>query len=350
MVFSVGVSQGTVVQDDQAPDAGRAEIAYGQPIDSGFVILNGQYLPPPYTVGLRGVDVFVNGHWIPVEGLMGRFRGHGPRGRSMGFGRGWLEHKQDRRSLMAARVERQLGQKALLIILGNETAGFVHSPDAIFILDILLSDAASETKVKSLMQQDVSWISSADWSRVVEKFQPTPELSARVLPLADKYNSTLEENAATHGRLKWYAFLDSEPVKYGVTVTAMLLAVVATGSLLTHRPASGGRWRETNSGSDSMGMVVRNVVLLSLLGGFDLLLTLAAQQAGGFLELNPIGVGLIGSPILLCAFKIAAFVGACAILVKLRHYRGAQIASWWLCLVCTILTYRWLTFNSLFLA
>jgi hypothetical protein len=251
---------------------------------------------------------------------------------------------------MLARVERQLDENALLIVLEDETAGFIRSTTAIFILDILLSDAASEAKIQSLMGEEVPWINSAHWGRVVERFQPTPDLAERVRPLADKYKSVLEENEASHNRLKWYVFLDSKPLRYGVTVVAMLLAVIATGSLLNHRPTSGVRWREIDSGGDGNGMVVRNVVLLSVLGGFDLLLTLAAQQAGGFLELNPMGAELAGSPILLSAFKVTAFVVACAILVKLRHYRGAQIASWWLCLVCTILTFRWLTFNSLFLA
>ena len=96
-------------------------------------------------------------------------------------------------------------------------------------------------------------------------------------------------------------------------------------------------------------MVIPNVVLLVLLGVLDLAFTLAAEQGGGFLELNPLGSRLAASPVVLAAFKIASLLGACFILVMLRKYRGAQVASWWLCLVCTILTFRWLTYNSIFL-
>jgi hypothetical protein len=95
--------------------------------------------------------------------------------------------------------------------------------------------------------------------------------------------------------------------------------------------------------------VVRNVILLGLLSGFDLSLTLAAQQAGTLLELNPLGSQLVANPLLLASFKITSLVAACAILVTLRRYRGAQVVSWWMCMVCTVLTYRWVTFNSLFI-
>ena len=97
-------------------------------------------------------------------------------------------------------------------------------------------------------------------------------------------------------------------------------------------------------------MVIRNVVLLVLLGLLDLVFTLAAQQGGGLLELNPLGSELVASPVFLTSLKITSLLVACLILVMLRKYRGAQVASWWLCLACTILTFRWLTYNSMFLS
>lgn len=349
----VGISAGAT--DDGGPDSETEQIEtfYGQPIDNGFVIFDGQYLPPPYIVGRRGDAILVNEHLIPDEGFVGRFRGRRPRGPGpwgRGSGRGWQHGDQDRRSSTLAHIERQLDEDALLIVLEDGPSGFVHSTDPIYILDALLSDATNEAKIEALMTEGVPWLSSADWSRLVEKFQPTPDLAERVRAVLNEYQSVPKPGETARGRSKWLAFVDSAPFRYGVTVAAMLLAVIATGTLLTHRPASGVRWRDVDSGGDGIGMVIRNVVLLSVLGGFDLLLTLAAQQAGGFLELNPLGAELVGSPLLLCTFKTTAFVGACVILIVLRNYRGAQVASWWLCLVCTIVTFRWLTYNSLFVA
>lgn len=347
----VGVSAGAADEGSADGETEPAETVYGQPIDNGFVIFHGRYLPPPYVVGRRGDAVLVNDHLIPDEGLTGRFRGRdrgrGPRGR--GGGRGGQQGAPDRQSSALARVERQLDEDGLLIVLEDGPAGFIRSADPVSILDILLSDAASEAKVQSLMDQGVPWISSADWGRVVDKFERTPELAERVRAIVDEYESMVAGIHGSHVKSEWRGFLNSKPASYGMTVTAMLLAVIATGTLLTHRPASGVRWRERDRDGDGIEMVVRNVVLLCLLGGLDFLLTLAAQQAGGFLELNPLGAKLIESPILLCTFKMTVFAAACVILILLRRYRGAQIASWWLCLVCTIVTFRWLTYNSLFL-
>ncbi len=57
---------------------------------------------------------------------------------------------------------------------------------------------------------------------------------------------------------------------------------------------------------------------------------------------------MIESPALLAVFKLTSLLLACWILLRLRRYHGAQVASWWMCLVCTVLTFRWVTFNSLF--
>ncbi|MAD80735.1 MAG: hypothetical protein CMJ50_07825 [Planctomycetaceae bacterium] len=211
----------------------------------------------------------------------------------------------------------------------------------------MLGVASSDAKVQSLMEEGVPWIGSADWTRIVQDFKPTPELDKRVRTILENYESMVAGSQGVDQQSKLGGILVSKPASYVMTVTAMLLAAIATGNLLVHRPMGGVRWRERNR--DGVGMVARNITLLCMLGGVDLLLTLAAQQAGGFLEVNPLSAAIIESPILLCTFKITAFAGACAILVMLRQYRGAQLASWWLCLVCTIVTFRWLTYNSLYL-
>jgi hypothetical protein len=129
----------------------------------------------------------------------------------------------------------------------------------------------------------------------------------------------------------------------------MGLVVAAFGNLLSNHPKNGVRWRDVDSNGDDVGMVKRNVTLLILLGLFDLACTAVAEQAGGFLELNPLGSPMATQPLALAAFKISTLVLACGILLSLRKYRGAQVASWWMCLVVTVVALRWLTYNSMFL-
>ena len=86
------------------------------------------------------------------------------------------------------------------------------------------------------------------------------------------------------------------------------------------------------------------VVALSLL---DLVWTLLVSQAGTMRELNPVGGRLIDDPVKLVAFKVAMTGLAAGLIFKLRYYRRAQLASWWACLILTLLIVRWLTFNSM---
>ncbi len=331
----IGVAHHAMGEVDEDRESEQVDPLQGQPIENGFVIAKGQYLPPPYVIARRGDDLLINDRLIATGTVPGARRGYGLRGPG------------GRRTFL--RLEKGLNVGNLLIVLDDGRTGFIGSADAVFILDILLSDASSETKVQSLIGEGVRWIEPAQWARIVETFEPTPELIERVRPLAEKHKAIVEASKASHRRLMAGAVFRSKSMRYGATIAAMMLAVVAVGTLLNHRPNTKARWRDVDRAGDGVPIVVRNVVLLVLLGLFDLVLTFVAQEAGGFLELNPLSSRLGDKPVLLAALKTASLLISCLILVMLRRYRGAQVASWWLCLVCTILAFRWLTYSSMFL-
>jgi len=369
-----------------------------EPIDSGFVFVSGRFVPSPYRVGRRGDDIVVNGRvvaegWFaahssrpekrpamapaqrPRGPRMGRRPGMFPRkrlsgpdgaGRSDGLsgpggpggrrGMGpWRrreggEREKEGRARTLDQIEERLLAGGMLFCLDDNTVRFVDEESAIPVLDVLLGGDSLEDKLLLLSEQGVRGAHSSQWAKIVETFEPTTELMVRLGDVMERINHVAAENEAKHEQLMLAAVLRSKPMTYGMTIAAMGLAVVALGSLLSYRPESRARWRDFDTAGDGVPMVMRNVALLLFLGIFDLALTLAAQQTGGFLELNPLGSRLIESPWLLIAFKTVTLAGAAAILVSLRRYRGAQIASWWLCLVCTVLAFRWLTYNSMFTA
>jgi hypothetical protein len=340
----------------QMPDDGESPPTAAKPIESapihsGFLIVDGRYVPPPYVIKQRGDDVFVNGHlilaertpkWSPQPGWRPPATGPGWQG---GAGR-WGWNGGQRRTLLFSWSERRLQSNSLLFVLQDNLAGFVPADDAIEVLDILFCDATSEQKTRALADAQVGPFSSTQWAKIAASFQPTPDLTERIRQRKEENARSDRENRAACRRI---AILNSVPIRYGVTVAALVLGVIALGSLLNHRPKSRARWSEIDRNGDGVRMAIRNIVLLAVLSVFDLALTLLAEQAGGFLELNPLATNMDGNPIYLASFKITVLCACCLVLAVLSKYRGAQTASWWLCLVCTILTFRWLTFNSMFL-
>jgi hypothetical protein len=351
--------------EDSPTDTDQTRMVDGTPIEQGFVIVDGQCLPPPYIIDQRGEELFIGERNIPTGPLLARSGRNGAgfrRGDDPDRTRGPMAAWDDPTTRLLSRLERQLANNALLLISGQEWAHLASVGDTPGILQVLISNAASDRKVTLIRRYGIpDWIRPAQLRQLVDEFESTPEFTQRIEDLIEEHG-LYEVNASwtpppdkwavaddLRNRHQWYALLSSKPVSYGITVMSMAIAVIATGTLIMGCPQSRGRWRETNDAPEERDKVRANVVLLSLLGCFDLLLTLTAQQTGGLMELNPLGSQLISSPLLLTGFKLISLLLVCLILFRLRAYRGAQLASWWMCLVCTILMYRWVTFNSLFM-
>ncbi|MFW6171565.1 MAG: DUF5658 family protein, partial [Planctomycetota bacterium] len=373
-VFSQEGGGGQVASSSSSP--GRS-----QTVSTGFVWVDGVYVSPPYVVQQRGNEVSLNGHslhprgggmpvakpsrWEP--GKHGGDRVNNAErqpGETSSFarsrrtfarspevrGRRW----RGARSAGINDIVRVLTNGGATVLFDGEFTASFSRNSAAYILDELLSDtseATAATRANSLFGVRGNWgrVSPVQWLRIVGAFDPPKELRERAEALIESEDARSEFVEKQLQTSRWYQVLRSESVRYTITVTGMLLAVVALGNLLLYRPSGRGQWSDVTDGmADGLDMR-RIVILLGLLGSFDLLLTLAAQQAGGFMELNPMGSELITTPLGLAAFKLISLIVSCSILLRLRHYRGAQIASWWLCMICTVLTFRWVTFNSLFM-
>jgi hypothetical protein len=100
---------------------------------------------------------------------------------------------------------------------------------------------------------------------------------------------------------------------------------------------------------ETQKVVLKSLLIFGLLSVVDLIWTISASATGSMREMNPLGNELIHDPIRLILFKTVAVSVTIGLLYSLHHRPIAQVASWWSCLVLTLLTARWLTFHSMFM-
>jgi len=172
----------------------------------------------------------------------------------------------------------------------------------------------------------------------------TPELCDRldhVLEVSDRIERTNVESSSS--------LLLTQKLSYPLTMFAMMMVVFSAGNLLQNRPIVETFGDPELDASRTRSVVSRSLLIFFVLSGIDLVWTLVAARSGSMRELNPLVTGLIANPMQLAAFKFTVVAGTSAILYGLHQRPLAQMVSWWGCLVLTMLTARWLMFNSMFL-
>ena len=182
--------------------------------------------------------------------------------------------------------------------------------------------------------------------RLIAEFEPSIEfLSKAEIELART------DAAQTQGEQVSSMSVWLDRLGYPLTVLAMAIVVLGFGHLLQHRPHLEPAMSEGGS-TDWSGVkkvVVRSLTIVALLSVIDLIWTSVSAHAGVMREMNPIGSGLIDDPAALALFKVLVTALSIGILYVLHRRPAAQVASWWCCLVLTLLTARWLVFQSMFL-
>lgn len=123
-----------------------------------------------------------------------------------------------------------------------------------------------------------------------------------------------------------------------------------SGGLFQHRQITLQDWFD----DETRKVVGRSVLLIGILSLLDLVSTIVTSQAGMMREMNPLGNGLLGdglgnSVAAVTLFKITVTGVAVTILFSLRRRAFAQSAAWWCCLIMTLLTARWVIFQSMFM-
>lgn len=183
------------------------------------------------------------------------------------------------------------------------------------------------------------------WDQWVAEFQPTPQFVARAVDYIEVF-----ERAEREGQAAIAATRRLQDWSYFLSLGGMIGAVLGFGHLLSHRPPVGAKSLDTDASPLTLRMLTYTLALIVLYSALDLTWTILAHQAGQMQELNPLGSQLIEDPLRLIAFKVGATGLAVGLLFWLRKYCKAQLAAWWLCLILTLLTARWLMMSSMFVA
>ena len=297
-------------------------------VTEGFLFVENRYVSLPYCVGFDENNVFINDislDSVVLKSLVTE--------QSLQNGR-WLQQGFRRLYL-------HLTTGGTLVLYGDAPVLLLANTESSDLLKTLINNGALESLANTGLAADIQLPGeSSYWKKFADGFECPQELRVRVDEVLEKERAVEERNLAEIAARK---LLSSS--SYPLTIFGMLLVVIAFGNLLSNEAPL------DIQSSESPVMDRRVKIFLMLIAAFsvlDLIWTLLASRANALTELNPIGSQLIHNPIGLLAFKTLVTMGVIGILFVLRGHRVAQRGAWWACLICTLVTVRWLTFNSMF--
>ena len=304
-------------------------------VTEGFLFVENRYVSLPYRVGFDENNVFIND--IPLDSVVLKSL---VTEQSLQNGR-WLQQG-------FRRLYHHLTTGGTLVLYGDAPVLLLANTESSDLLKTLIDNSTLESLANTGLAGDIQLPGeSSYWKRFADGFECPQELRIRVGEVLKKELAkelaVEERNRAELAEIAARRILDSS--SYPLTVFGMVLVVIAFGNLLSNEAPL------DIPSSESSVMERRVKIFLMLIAAFsvlDLIWTLLASRANALTELNPIGSQLIHNPIGLLAFKTLVTVGVIGILFVLRGHRVAQRGAWWACLICTLVTVRWLTFNSMF--
>lgn len=305
--------------------------------DSGFLFLDGKYVPLPYR----------------YENLDGSARIPGTGLSLMSY----LEASPTTKNYLTGRSRRRLEGALRQVCAPSD---FADTLVALFhdAPPIILNQAADIADVLSLLTSQLESgkategrpeflpedFPSARWERWAAEFHGTEEFTSRAHSYIARIDQREEDN-----RLSIATFRYAENSQYPLSVLGMLMVVLSFGHLLSCHPSSDRETSPETLSTNTNHVICRTLILVFVLSVLDLFWTIVAIRTGSMKEINPIGSLFVDDPLSMTLFKASATTMAVCLLYKLRHHLLARKAAWWVCLVCTLVAARWVTFNSMFI-
>jgi hypothetical protein len=333
-------------------DAPAGRRLVGEPIDAGFLMVDGRAVARPYTVAREGDTITINAKVIPAAietysrfgGRRGRVREGMGAGRRPGF-RG--EAARPQWSIEAV-LENRLREGSMVVVQQPDFAVVLPLYSAVSLIEVLESNDDLQTKLAAMQKLTPRPIHSSHWRGLIEAYQSSPWVVEEVTVKRAEWDARYPRGETTGRFTDW--FIRAAPL-VGLFASVLAIGVLIRSGLHTVRaPEESRRWGHVDTSGVRGRVVAQMLVVLLLLNILDLAFTVAAQQTGGFLEANPISRSFISNLGALMLFKLLLCGAAITVLMVLRRRRAAEMAAWWLCLVYTVVLLRWVTVNSVLMA
>jgi uncharacterized protein DUF5658 len=244
---------------------------------------------------------------------------------------------------MMTELPNQLQNDCVVLSFKDQPYLVLDSATGYDLLKSMTTQAERSLRQVSVMERLPEDFDKKLWDDWIRDFQAPDDLKQRAAYLIASYDSTQREAQAEIRAAQWMNRL-----AYPLALASMVLIVLSLGHLLGGRPHAGKPTFGVDAAPEMIRALNWSLFFAAAFSSIDLIWTILAANTNQMRELNPIGSHLIEDPRHLAGFKIGITFSCLALLWLLRKHKRAQIAAWWLCLLLTLVTIRWLTFNSLF--
>ena len=305
--------------------------------DAGFLFLDGKYVPRPYRYEKPDGSVTIPGTDLSLMAYL----------EASPASKSYLTGRNRRRLEDALRQVCVPGHAAnTLVALFHDAPPIIlnQAPDVADVLSLLTDKGDSGKGTGGRPEFLPEDFPSARWNCWVAEFRGTEELASRAHSYITRIDQLEEDN-----RLSIATFRYAENSQYPLSVLGMLTVVLSFGHLLSCHPSSDCETTSETLSSATNRVICRTLILVFVLSVLDLLWTILAIRTGSMREINPLGSHFVDDPMSMTLFKASATAMAVCLLYTLRHHLLARKAAWWVCLVCTLVAARWVTFNSMFI-
>lgn len=300
--------------------------------DKGFLFIDGEYIPPPYEIRHENEELTVNNRKLtclppPRDTSRGFF---GPRPGD-GSVRYWVGYLQS-----------QLDQNYVVLSFADQPNVVFDTTSSYDLLKSFIAQGSRSVRQVTVRDQLPTTFDKKVWDQWIENFVAPGELEIRAAALTNSFEASQRKAL---NDIKAHRLM--EKMAYPLTVSGMVMSVLAIGHLLGGRPHANHSTKGTDDSPEMIRALNWSIAFTVAFSLLDLTWTILALNTKSVSELNPIGSQFIHDPRNLAGFKVSVTFSCLALLWLLRKHKRAQVAAWWLCLVLTLVTCRWLLVDTL---